>query len=131
MKSVVNSFKVASTLAAYRAVAISAANTVGYPANAQTLPIGITIDTVKDITQAIPVAGPGSIAKMTFDDSVSAGALVKSDSSGRGVPLAHPATSTSATLSAAYVGVLVDAKVESTGTVANVYIMPGFIRGSV
>lgn len=132
MKSVVHSFKVIATLAAYRAVALNGtANTVGYPANAQALPVGITLDTVKDITQSIPVAGPGSIAKMTFDDSVGAGTLVKSDSSGRGVPLAHATTSTAATLSAAYVGILVGAKVESTGTVADVYVMPGFIRGSV
>lgn len=132
MKANVLSFKVASTLSAYRAVALNGtAETVGYPANAQTLPIGVTLDTVKDITQAIPVAGPGSIAKLLFDDSVTSGSLVKSDSSGRGVPISHPTTSTSATLSAAYLGVLVGAKVNSTGTVADVFIMPGFIRGSV
>jgi len=127
----VQSFKVAATLAAYRAVALNGtANTVGYPANPQTLPIGITLDTVKDITQAIPVAGPGSIAKLLFDDSVTSGTLVAVDTSGRGVPIAHPATSTSSTLSAAYLGVLVDATVNSTATVARVFIAPGFIRGS-
>jgi len=131
MKTNVLSFKVASTLLAYRVVAMNGtANTVGYPANAQTLPVGVTIDTVKDITQAIPVAGPGSIARLYFNDSVSSGGLVQSDSSGRGVALAHPDTATSSTLSAAYVGVLIDAKVNSTATVADVFVMPGFIRGS-
>lgn len=132
MKANVLSFKVLATLAAYRAVALTGtASTVGYPENAQRLPIGITLDTVKDITQAIPVAGPGSIAKLLFDDSVASGALVKSDSSGRGVPIAHATTATSSTLSAAYLGVLVGAKVEATGTMADVFICPGYIRGSV
>lgn len=131
MKTNVLSFKVAATLDAYRVVGMNGtAETVGYPANPQTLPIGITLDTVKDATQGIPVAGPGSIAKLYFNDSVASGALVASDTSGRGVPLAHPATSTASTLAAAYIGVLVAAKVEVTGTVAGVFVMPGFTRGS-
>ncbi len=132
MKANVLSFRVAATLLAYRCVGMNGtANTVGYPANAQVLPVGVTIDTVKDITQSIPVAGPGSIARLYFNDSVTSGALVQSDTSGRGVPIAHPATATSSTLSAAYLGVLIDAKVNSTATVANVFVMPGYIRGSV
>ena len=132
MKTNVLSFKVAATLAAYRCVGMNGtAETVGYPANAQTLPIGITLDTVKDITQAIPVAGPGSIAKLLFNDSVTSGSLVACDSSGRGIPLAHPSTATASTLSAAYLGVLVAAKVNTTLTIADVFVMPGFIRGSV
>lgn len=131
MKANVLSFKVAATLAAYRVVGMNGtANTVGYPANAQVLYVGVTIDTVKDITQSIPVAGPGSIARLYFNDSVTSGSLIQADSSGRGVPIAHQTTATSQTLSAAYLGVLVDAKVNSTGTVANVFVMPGFIRGS-
>lgn len=132
MKTNVLSFKVAATLLAYRVVGMNGtAETVGYPANAQTLPVGVTLDTVKDTTQAIPVAGPGSIAKLYFNDSVTSGSLVASDSSGRGVPLAHPSTSTSSTLSAAYIGLLVAAKVNTTATIADVFVMPGFIRGSV
>jgi hypothetical protein len=132
MKTNVLSFRVASTLLAYRVVAMNGtANTVGYPANAQALPVGVTIDTVKDTNQAIPVAGPGSIARLYFNDSVASGTLVQADSSGRGVALAHADTSTSSTLSAAYVGVLVDASVNSTATIANVFVMPGYIRGSV
>lgn len=131
MKTNVLSFKVASTLEAYRVVGLNGtANTVGYPANLQALPIGITLDTVKDATQGIPVAGPGSIAKLYFNDSVSSGALVASDSSGRGVPISNPATSTSSTLAAAYIGLLVAAKVEATGTVADVFVLPGYTRGS-
>ncbi len=125
------SFRVAATLDAYRCVALNGtAETVGYPANPQTLPIGVTIDTVKDITQGIPVAGPGSIAKLYFNDSVTSGSLVASDTSGRGVPIAHQVTATSSTLSAAYLGVLITAKVNTTGTIADIFVLPGFIRGS-
>lgn len=131
MKTVL-SFKVAATLSAYRIVCLNGTeNTVAYQTTAQQLPVGITIDTVKDTNQGIPVAVAGSIAKLSFIDSVTSGTLVTSDmSTGQGVPLAHPTTSTSETLSAAYVGVLIGATVNTTGTVADVLVMPGFIRGS-
>lgn len=121
------SFKVASTLAAQRIVAVSAADTVGYPGNNQTLPIGITVDTVKDTNQAIPVQC-GGIAKLYFNDTVAAAGLVASDSSGRGVPFTLAATTTALTLASAYVGVLVGAAVAATGTIADVFIAPGFDR---
>lgn len=124
----VQSFKVASTLAAQRIVAITAADTVGYPASNQVLPIGITKDTVKDVTQAIPVAGPGEIAKLYFNDTVAAAGLVSSDSSGQGIPFTLANTTTALTLASAYVGVLVGAAVAATGTIAQVYICPGFDR---
>lgn len=122
------SFKVATTLAAQRIVAISAADTVGYPSGNQVLPIGITIDTVKDTNQHIPVAMPGEITKLYFNDTVSAAGLVASDSSGRGVPFTLANTTTALTLASAYVGVLVGAAVAATATVANVLIAPGFDR---
>jgi len=122
------SFKVATTLAAQRIVSVSAANTVGYPASNQALPIGITIDTVKDTNQHIPVAMPGEITKLFFNDTVSAAGLVSSDSAGRGVPFTLANTTTGLTLASAYVGILVDAAVAATATVANVLIAPGFDR---
>lgn len=123
------SFKVAATLAAQRVVALTGtANTVGYPENNQRLPIGITLDTVKDTTQAIPVACVGSIAKLLFDDTVAAGALVASDSSGRGVPFTLANTTTALTLASAYVGVLVGPAVAATGTIADVFVQPGYDR---
>lgn len=131
MKSIVQSFRVAATLDAYRWVALTGtAQTVGYPEANTRLPIGITIDTVKDITQDIPVAMVGSIAKLYFNDTVNSGALVASDSSGRGIPFTLAATTTSVTLSAAYGGILVAAKVDVTGTLADVLIMPGYEAGA-
>lgn len=124
------SFKVAATLAAQRVVAAASgtANTVQYPESAQKLPLGITVDTVKDTNQAIPVSGPGNIEKLYFNDTVTSGALVGFDTSGRGVPFSMPNTATVATLTVAYVGVLVGPSVDATGTIADVFVMPGFIR---
>ena len=113
----IHSFKVATTLAAQRIVAITAADTVGYPASNQALPIGITKDTVLDTTNAIPVAGPGEIAKVYFNDTCAAGGLVGSDSSGRGVQ--------ALTTTSHYVGVLLGDAVAATGTIAQVLIQPG------
>jgi hypothetical protein len=121
------SFKVAATLAAYRWVAHNGTeNTVGYPTGPTVLPIGITQDTVKDTNQAIPVKGVGRISKLTFNDTVASGGLVASDVSGFGIPFVTglTATTTSFTLTA-YGGILLDAKVNLTGTVANVLIQPG------
>lgn len=124
----IQSFKVATTLAAQRCVAITAADTVGYPASNQAMPIGITKDTVLSAAQAIPVAGPGEIAKLYFNDTVAAAGLVQSDSSGRGVPFTSANTTTSLTLASAYVGVLVGSAVAATATIAQVFIAPGFGR---
>lgn len=125
----IHSWKVAATLAAQRIVSMAtdSAYTVEYPAVANDLPVGITVDTVKDTTQGIPVAGPGEIAKLLFDDTVTAGGLVGSNSSGRGIPIADVATTTGFTILAAYVGISM-ADVDTTGTIENVYIMPGFVR---
>ena len=125
------SFDVATTLSAYRAVGVSAANTVAYPSANTTLPIGITLDTVKDTINSIPIAGPGNIAKLFFNDTVAAAGLVAVDTSGRGVPFTlGAATTTAMTLQTAYLGVLVGAAVSATGTIADVYICPGFARGT-
>jgi hypothetical protein len=122
------SFKVATTLAAQRIVAMSAADTVAYPAAGNLLPVGITADTVLDTNQAIPVYGAGNICKLLFDDTVAAAGLVSSDSSGRGIPHVLAATTTSLTLAAAYVGILSGEAVAATGTIANVYIQPGLVK---
>jgi hypothetical protein len=126
---IVQSFKAASTLSAYRAVALNGtANTVAYPTSNQVLPIGVTLDTVKDTTQGIPVAVSGSRVKLYFNDTVASGALVASDSSGRGVPFTLANTTTALTLASAYLGVLVGAAVAATGTIADVLVCPGFDR---
>ena len=124
------SFKVNATLAAQRAVAAvsGTAFTVQYPEDNQSLPLGITVDTVKDTTQSIPVSGPGNIEKLLFNDTVGSGQLVASDSSGRGVPFTLADTTTALTLASAYLGVLVDEAVAATGTIAKVMILPGFDR---
>lgn len=123
------SFKPASTLSAYRCVALNGtANTVAYPGSNQVLPIGVTLDTVKDTTQGVPVAVSGSRVPLYFNDTVTSGALVASDSSGRGVPFTLANTTTALTLASAYVGVLIGATVAATGTIADILVCPGFDR---
>ncbi len=125
------SFKVAATLSAYRVVtALSGtADTVAYPESDLRPYIGITLDTVLDTTSAIPVAGPGRIAKLYFNDTCGSGQLVGADTSGRGIAFGTLAnTTTSLTLTSAYIGVLVGPAVAATGTIADVLIMPGFAR---
>jgi hypothetical protein len=129
----IQSFRVATTLSAYRVVSAlsSTAYSVAYPEGNQRLPLGITTDTVKDTTGSIPVAGPGEIKKLYFNDTVTSGQLVSGDTSGRGVPFVLGAqTSSGATITACYVGVLIGPKVDATGTLADVYIQPGFARGT-
>jgi len=124
------SFKVATTLAANRVVTAlsSSANTVAYPEGVTRPYIGITLDTVLDTTTAIPVA-IGGIAKLYFNDSCVSGQLVGADTSGRGIAWgSFGATTTAITNTTAYIGVLLGAKVETTGTIAEVLIQPGFAR---
>lgn len=115
----VQSFGVASTLTTQRGVYVSAANTVAYPSANTDLPIGITNDDVTDTNQAISVV-TGGITKLLFNDTVTAGAKVALDTSGRGVPATASETST-------YVGVLVGETVAATGTIANVLVQPGLV----
>lgn len=127
----VQSFNVLTTLTTQRLVAqdTSAAHTVVYPPSNQRMPLGVTIDDVKAITQGIPVQLNGK-AKLYFNDTVASGSLVAADTSGRGVPFTLPNTTTSVTLAAAYAGVLCDASVAATGTIAQIIIAPGFVRVS-
>ena len=126
-----DSFKVATTLAAYRAVACvsSTANTVQYPESAQSPVIGVTSDTVKDTNTAIPVI-THSRAKLFFNDTCAAGQLVGVDTSGRGIPFTMPNTTTSLSLASQYIGVLVGDSVAATGTIAEIFVRPGFVRSS-
>lgn len=129
---IVQSFKVTSTLAANRFVALvsSTADTVQYPESDQNMPVGITRDAVADTTSAIACYGPGSIAKVFFNDTCAAGQPVKSDSSGRGVAFVLSDTTTSLTLTSCYAGILAGATIAATGTIADVFFAPGFARTS-
>lgn len=116
------SFKVRTTLAAYRIVAADTAGSdfVIYPSAATVQPIGVTIDTVKDTTSAIAVAGPGNLAKVFFNETMSSGSLVASNNAGQGVP--HVDT----TAGSYVVGRLVGPAIALTGTIADVFIQPFF-----
>lgn len=127
----IHSFKVVTTLSAYRCVsAHTVAFTVVYPAAANNFILGITKDTVKDTTNSIPVAGPGERALLFFNDTAASGDMVGSDTSGRGKKYTVAADTTSSlTVTSAYVGALIGPAVASTGTIAEVYICPGLAKG--
>jgi hypothetical protein len=126
----IQSFKVLATLAAYRVVVASSgtANTVGYPDLASKLPMGITKNTVLDTNEAIPVAGPGEIAKLFFADSCVSGSLVGFDTNGQGIAITQGLTSTAISNASGIIGVLIGPKVEAAGTIADVYILPTIVR---
>lgn len=115
------SMKVNATISAYRIVTYLTAtsNTVKVPASASELPLGITQDTVLDTTGAIPVAIAG-IQKLYFNDTVTSGAYVASDSAGRGVPHVN------VTAGSFVIGVLIGPTIAATGTIADVVINPHF-----
>lgn len=129
MSKLVYSFKVATTLSAYRIVGglSGSADTVGYPESAQAPVIGVTINDVKNTNESIPVQLNG-LAKVYFNDTCGAWGFVASDTSGRGIPLSLAVTSTGATLAKHFIGVLAGPAVAATGTIAEVVVMPGMSR---
>lgn len=116
------SFKVLTTLAAQRIVShvTGTANTVHYPAANTEMMVGITKDTVLETGTSIAVLGPGSIARLLFNQTVASGELVTADSVGRGVVF------TAVTAPTSYVGVVLGGVIDATGTVAEVLINPGW-----
>lgn len=128
----IHSFKVLTTLSAYRVVAAvtGTAFTCQYPSVAPASILGVTKDTVKDTTNSIPVAGVGERAKLYFNDTCASGEYVGADTSGRGVRWTVAAdTTTSLTVTAAYVGILLGPTVALTGTLAEILVQPGLAKG--
>lgn len=121
MDFIAESFKVLTTLAAYRIVSAHtlSSRTVTYPAGATSRPIGVTRDTVKDTTTAIPVQLNG-VAMVQFNETMASGGLVAANNAGQGVP--HVDT----TAGSYYIGHLIGPAIALTGTVAEVLIQPGF-----
>lgn len=115
------SFKASTTIAAYRIVAAltSTANTVKVPASASEVALGISTDTVLDTGASIPIAVAG-IHRLYFNDTVTTGGLVASDSAGRGVPHVN------VTAGSYVIGTLIGPSVAATGTIAEVLIQPMF-----
>lgn len=118
------SFKVSTTLAAYRIVAPLSitADTVAYPEGITSAnPImGVTLDTVVNTTDNIAIKTHG-IAKVEFNETMSSGLLVTADTSGKGTPF------TAVTAPTGFVGVLLGPAVTATGTIAEVLVNPGFM----
>ena len=121
----VQSFESGDTLSAQRIICLTTAGLAGYTVTCATaggsFPVGISNDSAKT-GQGIPVSGPGEIARLIFNDTVNTGALVGSDTNGKGIPF------NAATATAYFVGILVSATIAATGTYGNVYVCPGAIK---
>lgn len=115
------SFKASTTISAYRIVTMltGTADTVKVPASASEVAIGITSDTVLETGASIPVVVAG-IQKLYFNDTVTSGAFVASNSAGQGVPHVN------VTAGSYVIGVLVGPTIAATGTVADVLVQPMF-----
>jgi len=115
------SMKVNATISAYRIVTAltSTAQTVKVPASASERPLGVTVDTVLDTTNSIPVVIAG-IAKLYFNDTCTTGNMVASNNAGQGVPHVD------VTAGSYTVGVLIGPTVSATGTIAEVLVQPMF-----
>jgi len=111
------SLRPANTIPANRIVRLSAANTCDYGVTATNFPIGVSLDTVLDTTCALPIQIDG-IARIYFNDSVAAGALVTTNTLGMAVPF----SAAGLTGTAYAVGILLGAKVNATGTIAEVLL---------
>lgn len=113
------SFKVADTIASYRGVMIGTADSVLVRDTVTTIPIGVTKNEQKNAGGGnVPVALAGSLAKLFFNDTAAAGAVVGLDSSGRGITFAAVTTASYA------IGILSGPAVLATGTIAEIIVMP-------
>jgi hypothetical protein len=79
------SFKQGDSISAYRIVRVSAVQTVAACSAGTDIIVGVTADNANKSNQAVPVVVNG-VAKVLFNDSIAAGALVMTDASGRGIP---------------------------------------------
>lgn len=109
-----------STIPAYRIVkGGSAAMSAALDDTVTAFPLGISTDTVLETGAAIPIAGPGSIAKLYFNDTVSVMGLVASNANGQGKPHVD------ATAGSYVVGIALE-PVSATGTIAKIFVQPFF-----
>jgi len=110
------SMKQGDSIAAYRIVRVSAANTVAACSATTDIIVGVTDDEAQKSTQAVPVM-VGGVGKVYCNDTMAAGVLIKTDASGRGVAFAE------STAGVYVLGVCLDT-VTATGTIARVLINP-------
>ena len=80
-------------------------------------PIGISIDSCST-NGSVPFKTAGEIARLVFNDTITAGAFFTSDSNGKGIPFTGAVTNTT------YIAGIALETVVSTGSVINVYFQP-------
>jgi hypothetical protein len=110
------SFKQADSITAYKIVRVSGVQTVALCSATTDIIIGVTADDANKSTQSVPVIVSG-VAKVYMNDSVTAGALVMTDASGRGIPFVE------GTAGVYSLGVALQT-VNATGAIAEVLVQP-------
>ena len=113
------SMKQGDSIAAYRIVRVSAADTVAVHSASTDVPFGITNDNANGSNQSVPVNISG-ICRLQFNDSVVAGGLVMTDAVGRGIPYVAASTGNYS------VGILIGPKVNATGAIAEILLQPSW-----
>ena len=111
------SMKQGDSIAAYRIVRASSADTVAVCTATTDLPFGVTTDNSNSTVHGVPVQVKG-ICRVQFNDSVVAGGLVATDAVGRGIPYVALSTGNYS------VGVLIGPKVNATGAIAQILLQP-------
>ena len=116
------SLKSKASTAAERIIIVDPSNgTATYGAGEATaasyIPVGISIDSVST-NGAVPIKGVGEIARLVFNDTITAGTWFTSDANGKGIPFTGAVTNTT------YIAGLVLETVVSTGSVIDVLFQP-------
>lgn len=110
------SFKQGDSISAYRIVRVSGVQTVAACSATTDIIVGVTADDANKSTQAVPVIVAG-VARVLFNDSIAAGALVMTDASGRGIPFVE------STAGVYTLGVALQT-CNATGAIAEVLVQP-------
>jgi len=110
------SLKQGDSIAAYRIVRLTSANTVSIATATTDILLGVTQDNASSSNQAVPVA-IGGIARIFMNETCAAGTFVTTDSSGRGTPMV-------VNTAGVYVVGQVLSAVSATGTLAEILLRP-------
>jgi len=113
-RGVVKSFKTAASLSAYRAVYLSAANTVNYPQTTTNVLIGVTLDAASSgVDVPVQLINGGGSALMIFNDTATSASVVGyATATGKAVAAIS-------TLTSNCIGIL-NGSVNATATIAEV-----------
>ena len=118
------SFIANATLSAYRIVAITAANTVGYATTTTSLMFGVTEDASEGGTGSAVSVIIGGTAKVQLNDSITTAGRITAGANGLGLPLTQPQLINSTTASGFGIGMALETVAPGTNAVIEVLVIP-------